>query len=84
MKTRKRCGNAVSTGSHRTTPLSLSNHADPYFLAWWSLTAQKKGLFQGSNELKNRGFIVFHKALAVDQPDVCGVMTALQQHSWNS
>ena len=24
---------------------SLTNHADPYFLAWWSLTAQEKFFF---------------------------------------
>jgi len=36
---------------------SLSNQADPYFLDWWSLTAQEKGLFQDSidkKELKGR------------------------------
>jgi len=27
---------------------SLCNHAKPCFLAWWSLTAQAKGLFQDS------------------------------------
>jgi len=32
--------------------LSLSNHADPYFLAWRSPTAQVKGLFQDWKELK--------------------------------
>jgi len=32
--------------------LSLWNHAKPYFLAWWSLTAQAKGPFQDSKELK--------------------------------
>jgi len=25
---------------------SWSNHAGPYFLVWWSLTAQEKGLLQ--------------------------------------
>jgi len=32
--------------------LNLDNHADPYFLVWWSLTAQVKSLFQDSNKLK--------------------------------
>jgi len=27
---------------------SLSDHGDPYFLVWWSLSAQEKGLFQDS------------------------------------
>jgi len=32
--------------------LSLCNHTKPYFLAWWSLTAQAEGPFQDSKELK--------------------------------
>ena len=36
----------------RLVVLSLYNNSDPYFLAWWSLTAQEKGLFQDSIELK--------------------------------
>jgi len=32
--------------------LGLCNHAKPYFLALWSLTAQAKGPFQDSKELK--------------------------------
>ena len=31
---------------------SLCNHAKPYFLAWWSLTAQAKVPFQDRKELK--------------------------------
>jgi len=31
--------------------LSLSNHVDPYILAWGSLTAQDNNLFQDSKEL---------------------------------
>jgi len=31
---------------------TLCNHEDSYFLAWWSLTAQEKGLFQDSEELE--------------------------------
>jgi len=36
----------------RLVVLGLSNHADPYFLVWWSLTARKKCLFQDSKKLK--------------------------------
>jgi len=32
--------------------LSLSKHAKPYFLAWWSLIAQAKDPFQDLKELK--------------------------------
>jgi len=37
---------------HRLGVLSLCNRAKPYFLAWWSLTAQAKGRFQDLKELK--------------------------------
>jgi len=36
----------------RSVVISLCNHAKPYFFAWWSLTAQAKGPFQYSKELK--------------------------------
>jgi len=36
----------------RLVVLGLSNHAEPYFLILWSITAQWKGLFQDSKELK--------------------------------
>jgi len=39
----------------RSVVLSLCNHAKSYFLAWWSLTAQAKGPFQDSKELKRKG-----------------------------
>jgi len=32
--------------------VGLSNHAESYFLVLWSLTAQAKGPFQDSKELK--------------------------------
>jgi len=32
--------------------LNLFNPGDPYPLAWWSLTASEKGLYQDSKELK--------------------------------
>jgi len=32
---------------------SLSNHADPYFLAWWSLTSQEK-TFSKLKRIKNK------------------------------
>jgi len=36
----------------RSVVLSSSNHTYPYFLSWWSLTAQEKGRFEDSKELK--------------------------------
>jgi len=36
----------------RLVVLNLSNHADPYFLAWWSPPAQEKGRFKDSKNLK--------------------------------
>jgi len=36
----------------RLVVLGLSNHAVPYYLVWWSVTTQGKGLFQDSKELK--------------------------------
>jgi len=36
----------------RLVVLSLSTHAKPYCLSWWSLTAQEKDPFQDSKELK--------------------------------
>jgi len=36
----------------RLVILGLSNQAERYFLVWWSLTSQEKGLFQNSKELK--------------------------------
>jgi len=38
--------------SLRLVVFSLSKNADTGFLAWWSLTAQEKGLLQDSKELK--------------------------------
>jgi len=45
----------------RLVVLRLCNHAKPYFLACWSLTAQAKGLFQDSKELK--GHTMFQERL---------------------
>jgi len=48
----------------RLLVLHLSNHAEPYFLAWWSLTAQVKDPFQDSKELKmNWTVAVFQERL---------------------
>jgi len=45
---------------------SLCNHTKPYFLAWWSLIAQAKGLFQDSRELKmNKRAAIFQKLLTL-------------------
>jgi len=37
---------------HKLVVLGLSNHAEPYFLVLWSITAKEKRLFQDSKELK--------------------------------
>jgi len=34
----------------RLVVLGLSNHVEPHFLVWWSITAHGKGLFQDSKE----------------------------------
>jgi len=46
--------------------LSLCNHAKPYSLAWWSLTAQAKDPFQDSKELKmNWTVAMFQQRLSI-------------------
>ena len=49
----------------RVMVLSLCNLADPHFLAWWSLTAQRKGLFQDTQELKRNSMVtIFQERLS--------------------
>jgi len=49
----------------RLVVLCLSNHADPYSSAWWSLTAQEKGIFQDPKELKiNYMVAIFQERLS--------------------